>query len=150
MKDLDEKGCRLMSALQEMIIKMQEVDDTCVELSEDISKKELGIISFVGDNKNVIMRHIAEYLQVPMSTTTGIVDKLVSNKKYLARQHSSEDRRSIQIILTEKGQEAHNLLSNLRLNMTRRIMADLDDHEVDNLIHLLEKITGNLHKYVPA
>lgn len=148
MKDQTELGRRLSHTIQDMIIKMQEIDDTCVKLSEDISKKELGIITFVGENNNVIMRHIAEYLQVPMSTTTGIVDKLVG-KNYLARQHSSEDRRSIQIILTEQGRKTFELLSDLKLKFAQRIMTDLTKEEVNTLVHLMEKITGNLNKYVP-
>ena len=143
-----EKVERLIEAMGRLIIMMQEVNDTCLRLSEDISKKELMIVSFVGDKDTVIMREIADYMKIPVSTTTGIVDKLVQ-KGYLSRQFSPTDRRSISIVLDQIGKNTHRLMSDMKLEMADKILDDLEEFEANNFIGMLEKVTNNLHKYVP-
>ncbi len=144
---MKNKSTRLSEAMVKMIVMMQEVDDTCVQLTEDISKKDMAIIMFVGDNEQVIMKQIADHMSIPVSTTTGLVDKLVK-KKYLRRIYSEEDRRSINIGLDSLGDQAHELMMRLRNDMSGKILDDLSDQESTQLILLLEKVTKNLHQYV--
>ena len=132
-----------------MIMLMQEIDDTCVQMLEDISKKELMIVIFVGDNERVIMRKIANYLDIPVSTTTGLVDKLVK-KSYLCRQFSESDRRSISIVLDKQGKKCYDLMCTMRVDMANRILDDLSSEDSECLIEMLEKVTSNLNKHVPS
>ncbi|MEM9921065.1 MAG: MarR family transcriptional regulator [Bacteroidota bacterium] len=143
-----DKANRLVEAMGRLIVMMQEVNDTCLRLSEDISKKELMIVSYVGDNGKVIMREIANYMKIPVSTTTGLVDKLVQ-KNYLQRQYSESDRRSISIVLDELGVQTHRMMSDMKSEMANKILNDLEDYEANNFINMLEKVTNNLHKYLP-
>ncbi len=147
-KNRKQQADQLIEAMGRMIMMMQEIDDTCLRLTEDISKKDLMIVSFVGDNEKVIMREIAGYMQIPVSTTTGLVDKLVQ-KGYLQRQFSPEDRRSISIVLDELGKSTHQLMTEMKSEMANKILDDLKEYEANNFIEMLEKVTNNLHKYVP-
>lgn len=149
MTDKKEKVERLISTVERLIIKMAEVDDTCVRLCEDIEKRDLAIVGFVGDQGQVIMKAIAEFMDIPVSTTTGIVEKLVK-KGYLAREFSPTDRRSIQIVLSNKGKETHQMMNKMRVTMANRMLDDLTDAEGERLIRLMEKVTLNLNKYVPT
>ena len=139
---------RFTGALETMMMKMQEVDNTCVELTKDISKRDFSIIVFIGKNQEVIMREIAEFLQVPLSTTTGIVDKLVESG-YLSRFHSNEDRRIIKVGLSSSGKKSFNLLQTSLHNMGKTVLGDLTSSERDQFIGLLDKVTGNLQKHIP-
>ncbi|MEM9024373.1 MAG: hypothetical protein AAGB22_11560, partial [Bacteroidota bacterium] len=65
---------RFIDAFSMLVLKMQEVDNTCVLLTQDITKSELALISQVGDEQYLIMRDIANYLEIPLSTATGVVD----------------------------------------------------------------------------
>lgn len=143
----EDHAKRLSDSMGRMIMMMQTVDDTCVELTKDIEKRDLMLISYVGDNEKPIMREIAEYLDIPVSTATGIIEKLVK-KGYLKRYFSPEDRRSIRLKLARKGQEAYELLNKMRVSMTSKILSDLTHDEAENFIGLMEKITTNLNKYV--
>lgn len=145
--DKENKVERLSNAMPLLIIMMQEIDDTCVQLMEDVSKKELAIVTFIGDQKQVIMKHIANYAQIPVSTTTGIIDKLVK-KRYLKRVFSETNRRSIFIELDKEGKTAYILINKMRQEMSHRIIDDLSEKESEIFISLLEKITGNLNKYL--
>ncbi|MEM6723097.1 MAG: MarR family transcriptional regulator [Bacteroidota bacterium] len=143
------KAERLMDAMMNLIIRMKEVDDTCVELNEHITNRELFLIAFVGDQQKAIMKEIADQLDVPMSTATGIVDKLVQ-KKIVKRAYSETDRRTVQILLDKEGESVYNELFNMRLDMSHRILAELESYETDQFIRLLEKVTLGLRKHVDA
>ena len=132
-----------MQAMQEMIMMMQSIDDTCVQLTTAIDKRELHCISFIGDHPAANMSDISELLDVPMSTTTGVIQKLV-DKSMVSRSPSPFDRRSVQLHLTEAGQKVFQTFNEMKVKMTNRIAEDLQPDEFDLLVELLEKITAKL------
>lgn len=134
---------RLTKAMEQLILKMHEVDSCCLELTTDITKQELSLIGFIGFEGEVIMREIAGYMETPLSTATWIVDKLVT-KKYLKRYNSIADRRIVKVGLTAKGQKAYELFQKQKMLMGQRILNDLSDKDQSILIKLMEKITQNL------
>ena len=138
---------RLSQSLEKLMLKMQEVDDTCVQLCKDISHQELSLIGYIGIMGEVIMREIAGHLETPLSTATWIVDKLVA-KKYLKRYNSIEDRRIVKVGLTNKGQKTYELAQRLKISMGEKILQDLSLKDQSNFILLLEKVTKNLNNHV--
>ena len=138
---------KLADNLETLIVNFKAIDDTCVELSEDLSTRELNLVVWVGDSGEVIMKEISDMMNVPMSTATGIVDKLVQ-KGYLKRKHSERDRRTVQIELATKGIEARDLFKRLKKQMTSHIIEILSQDESAQLLQLLEKITAGLHDYL--
>lgn len=125
-----------------LIVRMQEVDDTCVQATQDISKQDLLLVEFVGEGDQVIMRDIAEFLQAPFSTATGIVDKLVQ-KEYLRRYYSEEDRRTVLVGLTKKGDDLKALFCRMKKEMSTMIGTILSDEEKDQLLNILLKIDSH-------
>ena len=73
-----------------------------IDLDLSFSKSELLTILYLDRYEGIIMSQIAEYINVSMSTATGIVERLV-NKGYLQRERSESDRRIVVIQLTDKG-----------------------------------------------
>ncbi len=145
MANREQKISRFTTALEMMFLQMQEVDNTCMEVTKDISKREFSLIVFVGKQQQVIMRDIADFLAVPMSTTTGIVDKMVE-KGYIARYHSDQDRRIIKVELSKFGKETFELMERTMFRMGDAMLGDLSDKEQNLLVSLLEKVTFNLQK----
>lgn len=146
---IDEKICTFTHCLEALMMKMQEADNTCIELSKDLSKRDFTVLIYVGKNSDVIMRDIATFLGIPVSTTTGVIDKLVE-KGYLKRYHSKEDRRTIRIGLSKFGQDSFNLLQSTLHHMGGAMLSGLSDKEQATLITLLEKVAANLVNYVPT
>ncbi len=142
-----EKIDRFNSALQRLLLTMQEVDASCMELSKDLSKREFTLLVFLGKNGYAIMSDVANFLQVPMSTATGIVDKLVE-KGYFMRFHSEEDRRTVMVTLGKQGKGLYDYLEQQLAKMCTRILGDLTSNQQDDFIHLLEKATSNLHHHI--
>ncbi len=89
-------------ALENLVMGMQQVDSSCMEAYKEVTKRDFALLIMLGKSDAMIMREIADFLQVPLSTATGIVDKLIE-KGYVERQFSPEDRRIILIRLNKEG-----------------------------------------------
>ena len=122
-----------------LIVRMQEVDDWCVQMTQDITKPELLLIDFIGDGTNVIMRDISEFLDVPHSTATGFVDKLVK-KEYLKRYYTEEDRRTVLVGLTPKGEGLKVLFCDKRQEASEKIASLLTEAEQKQMLKIFRKI----------
>ena len=144
-----ENIVRLGEAFERLILKMQEVDDFCVQLTKDISHADLSLIGFIGRNGEVIMRQVAEQCDVPLSTATWCVDKLVE-KKYLHRFHSQEDRRIVKVALTKKGIGVFQLFQRKKLEMAQRMLEDISPEKQEFLIETLEQVALNLQSRLQA
>ena len=137
----------LAGSMEQLIVRMKEVDDRCVELHENITVRELDLIRYTDEKGKAKMSEIADYMDVPMSTATGIVDKLVA-KKYLQRRHSEEDRRIVNIELADRGRDTAFIFKSMRQEIAERILTLLNEKEIKVFIALLEKITDGLNAFV--
>ena len=144
-----EKAKELALAVQDMMVAMKEVDETCAHLLEHISVRELHLVSYVGDHGQVTMSTIAEFLNIPLSTATSIVDRLVENR-ILQRGVSPTDRRKVLILLDQEGQAAFDLFLQMRIGMSDRMMAMLSTEEVDQFIILIHKINEGMKNLAEA
>lgn len=131
-----EKIERFMDSLQGMFLKMQEIDNRCMEAAKDISKREFVLVVLVGKNGEMIMREIADHLSIPMSTATGIVDKLVE-KDYLQRNHSSEDRRIVKVDLSSAGKEVFKLMNESMHVFCETTLCKFSDDEQEQFVSYL-------------
>lgn len=138
-----EKAKELALAVQEMMVAMKEVDETCADLLEHITVRELHLVSFIGDTGKVSMSGIAEFLDIPLSTATSIVDKLVENQ-ILQRGVAPNDRRKVLIFLDHLGQSAFDLFLKMRIEMSDHMMRMLTESEVEQFIRLLNKINEGM------
>ncbi len=143
MKFASEKARELAMAVQQMMVVMKQVDETCAHLLENVSVRELHLISHVGDHGSVMMTAIAEFLDIPMSTATSVVDKMVEHR-ILKRGESPSDRRKVLIQLDEDGQAAFDLFLKMRIEMSDRMLAMLEVDEVEEFIRIVQKIIEGL------
>lgn len=68
----------------------------------DYSKNDILTLLFVHRCKKANMTEIAEYISSPLNTATGVISRL-EKKKMVERVRSDEDRRIINIVLTDEG-----------------------------------------------
>jgi DNA-binding MarR family transcriptional regulator len=71
-------------------------------LDIEMSKQELFSIMIVDRLGEITMSQLSDQMNFPMSTATGIIDRLVK-KGYVHRGKSESDRRIVAITLTDKG-----------------------------------------------
>ena len=139
MKSRKALAQRLSDGLEYMMMQFKSIDVNCMQIKSDLSSRDLNLISFVGREDNVIMKDIADELGVPMSTATGIVDKLVQ-KGYLKRKYSPSDRRIVLIDLDDEGQEAYDLFAKMKQTASTKILSMLSDEDAETFIGYLERI----------
>jgi len=142
-----ENILRLGQAFERLILKLEEVDDFCVQLTRDISKQDLALISYIGGEGETIMRQVAEFCEVPLSTATWTVDKLV-DKKYLNRVNALDDRRIVKVSLTKKGIGVFVLFQQKKFEMGQRMLSDLSEEKQRTFIEIAEQIAKNLQSHL--
>ena len=143
MKIKEENKYKFLSALQKVswAIKSNSVD--CCKMCGGINEKELYIIEYVGQNKNVTMSDIADNLDAPFSTLTNIVDKLVE-RKYLSREHGGEDRRVINVMLAENGKIAYKTLGAKKKQIAEKLFPQFSEKELVAFIKHLNILASSL------
>lgn len=129
---------RFIEAFETLIFKMQQVDATCQQAYGDVSKREFNLLIMLGKSEKMIMREVADFLGIPVSSATAIIDKL-SEKGYLRRIHSSSDRRIIVVVLSQEGKSIYLSLTSKMKNFARGVMDKLGEAEKKKLVQLLEK-----------
>ena len=86
------------------------------------------------------MSDLASILDVPLSTATHTVDRLVS-KDLVVRGRPAENRRIVQVALSKRGLEMHRSFMECRLAMGRDMLEALSPGEREIFLELMAKMT---------
>jgi DNA-binding MarR family transcriptional regulator len=121
------------------------VDKIKVILAADLwqkvncSNNELYVMLYLYRNSSVNMTELADYLEVPLNTATGIISRMEKHE-LLKREKSPEDKRVITIVLTDSGvSTAKGILGEL-MGISERILESFTDEETIVLIKLIDKM----------
>ena len=79
------------------------LEDEAIKASEfsDLSRAEISAIMAIGTGRPKTMTHVANILEINVSTLTTTINKLVK-KGYVERLRDDKDRRIVKIGLSEK------------------------------------------------
>lgn len=145
MKQLDKKAKELNSYIQQMLEAVTTAErSTCLNSpSSELSLQELKVIGLLGERGPAIMRDIAGYLGLAMSTGTGIVDKLVE-RGFVIRERNDEDRRVVTVSMTDAGQEMYKIYQERNMGLSFSMLESLTGKEQDTLLALMRKIVDNM------
>lgn len=104
-----------------------------------LSKTEIFGLFVIERSGSLIMSSLAEKLGIPMSTATGIVDRLV-REGYILRQRSDSDRRIVSLSLAVRGKEALATMKQTIDRYIERANAALSEEERGQLIRIVLKL----------
>ena len=116
-----------------------EADAVITEEFSDITNNDMHIIEAVGISDPKTRSEIAKKLNVTVGTLTTNMNGL-EKKGYIVRERSSEDKRVVYAILTERGKKAFYHHRDFHKNMIRSVVGDLDDDEKRLLYKCLKKL----------
>lgn len=114
-----------------------------IDLDLKFSKSEIFTMLFLDKRKEITMTELVEYINTPMSTATGIVDRLVKSG-YIKRERSESDRRIVVLQLTEEGMQ---LIKNLKDNIFKYVNMAIDsltEEEKQFMMSIIFKVINNL------
>lgn len=109
---------------------------------KDLTNNDMHIIEAVGLGDGNNMSTIAKKLGITVGSLTTSMNSLV-NKKYAVRHRSEEDRRIVNIKLTEKGKKAYHHHANFHKKMVEAVVETLDEEEIP----VLTKALDNLYQF---
>lgn len=104
----------------------------------DCSKNELLIMLLLYRSGEVNMTQIAEYINVPLNTATGIVARM-EKKELILRTRSVEDKRVVTITFAKRGREQVQEIWKEFMFYGQRIMEELTGEEFQLLQKVLDK-----------
>ncbi|MEN1760287.1 MarR family winged helix-turn-helix transcriptional regulator [Anoxynatronum sibiricum] len=114
-----------------------------LELDMKVSKTELFALLYLSRKENTTMTELAATMGLPMSTATGLMDRLV-RQQYVRRGRSEEDRRIVVLVLTEAGQELVDNFKKVMSEYFAMIMDDLTVEEHQLLMRIALKVFRKL------
>jgi DNA-binding MarR family transcriptional regulator len=105
-----------------------------------ISANEMEIILFISHNGPQRMKSIGERFSIKFSTLTSLVDK-IERLNLVRRVNSKEDRRSILVTLTKKGNRMLNEYNEQVTALADRITEAANGTGIPNLVETLDKVS---------
>ncbi len=150
MADLETNVERLANLYMQLSRSFQHRESEILQgMEADITLREWHVIFYLGSKCPCIMREIADRLKLAVSSVTGLVDRLVQ-KGLVVRERPEDDRRIVNVELTEKGREAYRWHFREHLNMFRAMLQTLDEQDQDTLIALFTKIIQGGQDHQPG
>lgn len=112
---------------------------------KDITNNDLHIVEAIGIENPRKMSDIAKKLNVTAGTLTTNINSL-EEKGYLVRERSTQDKRVVCVILTEKGRKAFFHHRDYHKRMIRAIVKDLREDEREILVRCLRTLNHFLEQ----
>ena len=141
MKDSDVKI--IMDLFDSIGDKLLKTSNFALDTYEKLTLTEANTVYVIGKETPKTMKQIAEMLGVAVSTPTRTVDHLIE-KGLVNRSVGKKDRRQLLIELTPKGKKLVEDMDKEGLIMTRKMLENLEDEEIESLKNILLKISENI------
>ncbi|MEK6399057.1 MAG: MarR family winged helix-turn-helix transcriptional regulator [Terriglobus sp.] len=104
--------------------------------------QESRALGWLNHHGPALMSELADFMDIPLSTATSLVNRLVE-KKQVTRQRSEEDRRIVRVHLTPAGQRLSQRMFDVHLEASRLLLEKLSRDEQESLIAILRKAGYN-------
>ena len=141
--NLEERARRLTDHLQTVMDEAESADKKNAAVREKLSWQEIRVLRAAGRQECCTMSGLADAICLSLSSATGLIDRLVG-KKLIKRDRSSEDRRVVQVELTEQGRELHEETMEGPVEFARGLLKGLNAEEQDSLVTLFGKISERI------
>jgi len=127
------------------MIRRKVVNTTFVDTNVDIKMLHFEIMHVLKDEGTLHPAKIGEKLLVAKAQMTRLIDKLVE-LDFVKREMGSDDRRTLNITLTDKGRRVLEEQDNLVINAMQENMSSLTGKELEDLSKSLRKLRDILFK----
>ncbi len=114
-----------------------------IDVDLKFSKAEIFSLLLIDKRHEITMSELAEYIHSPLSTATGIADRLTKSG-YIIRERSEADRRIVVLRLSHEGSQWIVHLKEWLSGYLRVIVQDLTEEELQLLMAIILKMIRNL------
>jgi DNA-binding MarR family transcriptional regulator len=109
--------------------------------SASLSRGESTLLAFLVEHGPATMSEISSLLGLALSSTTGLVDRLVE-RRLVERARPESDRRTVRVLLTTRGRRELESFTADRIRLARGMLERLEPRERKVLLGLFRKMTG--------
>ena len=110
-----------------------------------VTMSQCSTILGIGKNGTMTMHALSEWMSLATSTMTRIVDNLVRDG-YIARAHDPQDRRVVQVSLTEKGGQLFQAIMEIYHEYHRKIVESIPAGELHQVVESLTMLIEAIKK----
>jgi DNA-binding MarR family transcriptional regulator len=108
--------------------------------SANLSRSETTLLAFIAEHGPATMSEISSLLGMALSSTTGLVDRLVE-RGLVERARPESDRRTVRVLLTSRGKKALEAFTADRIRLARGMLERLEPAEREVLLGYFRKMT---------
>lgn len=126
-------------------IKVLLAPETWENILLNCTKNELLVLMLLYRGTDVNMTQIAEYLNVPLNTATGIVARM-EKKEIVLRVRSLEDKRVVTIVLTDTGKQQMSSILLTFMGYGQKIISSLSAEEIELIGTVMGKVIALLQE----
>jgi DNA-binding MarR family transcriptional regulator len=136
---VEEMAGELMGHLDELVREF-----LVPEQSGDYSASEKSLLRLLGERGPSNMTDISSELGLALSSTTGVVDRLVE-RKVVERARPEDDRRTVRVMLTSRGKRAIDGFNADRIRLGQAMLERLEPKQREVLLDLFRRMTRPTH-----
>jgi MarR family transcriptional regulator, transcriptional regulator for hemolysin len=108
----------------------------------ELTFEQFVMLRMIDSNSEIIQQDIANHLQKDKSLVVRQMNGLIENN-YVIRQTNREDKRKKNLILTPKGTEMMNQISELTFEVSNKLLSGVDNNDYEAFHRVLNKIQAN-------
>ena len=138
---MDRNTKKIYDTMRNLFSLVQKLDEEFIKKSEfdDVSRTELHTLTAIGTGRPKTMTHVANLLDINVSSLTTAVNKLVK-KGYVERLRDDKDRRIVKIKLTEKGIFAAEAEEDFRTSIVNEAVSQIPVDKLQYFISAIDNI----------
>jgi len=115
--------------------------------SHDIGRGQFIFLLVLYEHDGISQESLSSNLMIDKATTARAISKL-EDAGYVVRKTDTKDRRVKNVYLTTKGRDIKPILTEKLIAWTDILMSDLEEHEKETLIDLLDKMVKSTKNYI--
>jgi len=110
-----------------------------------ITHTQFKVLVILNEKGHQNFKELSEHLSCAPCNVTGIVDRLETSG-LVKRERNSEDRRVVNVVLSERGKKVASALMKAALPelsmLGKKVLKNLDDREIKSLYEVLPRLLG--------
>ncbi len=108
----------------------------------ELTFEQFVMLKMIDSNSDLIQQDIANHLQKDKSLIVRQMNGLLE-KQYVVRLTNREDKRKKNLLLTPKGTEMMNRITELAFEVSNKLLAGVDEKDEEAFLRVLNKIQEN-------
>jgi DNA-binding MarR family transcriptional regulator len=132
--DIEAMSQELMGHFDELVREF-----LITEESGNYSANEKSVLRFLGEREPANMSEISSHLNLALSSTTGVVDRLVE-RRLVKRSRDEADRRTVRVVLTAGGRRALETFTADRVRLGRAMLDRLEPRQRQMLLDFFRRM----------